>query len=179
MATALRVHVGDGRWRWDSESPGPHITEPYLIYHEFGWKVYKFIALGWKIYHEFGWKYYVTCAALPLSLVLLVEGHLAARHENKLMMFTFISGCAGAMIYFVYKLFKVLKYRDTLDYVLVWKTLTVFFLRNFGRGLKDAFHPTMTGHRNLKPTTLRTDSRKRETKISGDRSDEGRFEGRY
>ncbi|KAL0072185.1 hypothetical protein AAF712_001109 [Marasmius tenuissimus] len=49
------------------------------------------------------WEYYVTCAALPLSLVLLVEGHLAARYENKWMMATFLSGCVSAMIYFVYK----------------------------------------------------------------------------
>jgi hypothetical protein len=49
------------------------------------------------------WEFYVTCAALPLSVVLLVEGHLAARHENKWMMATFMSGCVGAMVYFVYK----------------------------------------------------------------------------
>ena len=49
------------------------------------------------------WEFYVTCAALPLSIVLLVEGHLAARYENKWMMISFISGCVGAMIYFSYK----------------------------------------------------------------------------
>lgn len=49
------------------------------------------------------WEYYVTIAALPLSLILLVEGHLAARHENKMMMLTFMSGCVGALVYFVYK----------------------------------------------------------------------------
>lgn len=49
------------------------------------------------------WEFYVTCAALPLSIVLLVEGHLAARYENKWMMVSFISGCVGAMIYFSYK----------------------------------------------------------------------------
>jgi hypothetical protein len=49
------------------------------------------------------WEYYVTWAALPLSVLLLIEGHLAARHENKWMMATFMSGCVGAMIYFVYK----------------------------------------------------------------------------
>jgi hypothetical protein len=49
------------------------------------------------------WEYYVTCAALPLSILLLIEGHLAARHENKWMMATFMSGCVGAMVYFVYK----------------------------------------------------------------------------
>ena len=49
------------------------------------------------------WEFYVTCAALPLSLVLLVEGHLAARHENKWMMVTFMAGCVAALVYFVYK----------------------------------------------------------------------------
>ena len=48
-------------------------------------------------------EFYITCASLPLSIVLLVEGHLAARYENKWMMTSFLSGCAGAMIYFSYK----------------------------------------------------------------------------
>ncbi|KAJ7139913.1 hypothetical protein C8R44DRAFT_975634 [Mycena epipterygia] len=117
----------------------------------------------WLVLLVHDWEFYVTCAALPLSLVLLVEGHLAARHENKWMMFTFISGCAAAMIYFVYKLAKVLMYKDTKDFILVWKTLTVFsviaiillaattvfsflVLRNFGRGLKDSLTKKSMSH---------------------------------
>ncbi|KAF9056622.1 hypothetical protein BJ165DRAFT_1522516 [Panaeolus papilionaceus] len=109
----------------------------------------------WLVLTDTEWEYYVTCAALPLSIVLLVEGHLAARYENKWMMATFMSGCVGAMIYFIYKLIKVLLFKDTDQYRLVWKSLTVFsviaiallfltfvysvlVLRNFGRGLKDA-----------------------------------------
>lgn len=109
----------------------------------------------WLVLQNTDWEYYVTCAALPLSIVLLVEGHLAARHENKWMMATFMSGCVGAMVYFIYKLIKVLLYLGTDQYRLVWKSLTVFsviaiallfatfvfsiiILRNFGRGLKDA-----------------------------------------
>lgn len=57
----------------------------------------------WLVLNSSDWEYYVTCAALPLSIVLLIEGHLAARHENKWMMATFMSGCVGAMVYFVYK----------------------------------------------------------------------------
>jgi hypothetical protein len=57
----------------------------------------------WLVLQDTDWEYYVTCAALPLSIVLLVEGHLAARHENKWMMASFMSGCVGAMIYFIYK----------------------------------------------------------------------------
>lgn len=107
----------------------------WKIYHEFGWKVYKFLGAdrrikkmyaNYQIYEclikfdiffwagfsvqfivlvlqEGDWEFYVTCAALPLSLVLLLEGHLAARYENKWMMATFMSGCVGALIYFVYK----------------------------------------------------------------------------
>ncbi|KAJ8507522.1 hypothetical protein ONZ45_g10113 [Pleurotus djamor] len=107
----------------------------------------------WLVLNKNDWEYYVTCAALPLSLVLLVEGHLAARHENKWMMATFMSGCVGAMVYFIYKLVKVLLYRDTDQFKPIYKTLSVFsviaiillfatfafgfiVMRNFGRGLK-------------------------------------------
>lgn len=57
----------------------------------------------WLVLSKTDWEYYVTWAALPLSVVLLIEGHLAARHENKWMMATFMSGCIGALVYFVYK----------------------------------------------------------------------------
>ncbi|KAJ6604439.1 hypothetical protein DFH09DRAFT_1354193 [Mycena vulgaris] len=117
----------------------------------------------WLVLLDRNWEYYVTFAALPLSVVLLIEGHLAARHENKLMMYTFISGCAGGMIYFVYKLVKVLRFKHTHDFELVWKTLTVFsviaiilllvtfvfsimVLRNFGRGLKDSLMKKSMSH---------------------------------
>lgn len=109
----------------------------------------------WLVLQKSDWEYYVTCAALPLSVVVLVEGHLAARHENKWMMITFMSGCIGAMVYFIYKLIKVLIYNQDVQFKLVWKTLTVFsiiavvllfitfvfsiiVMMNFGRGLKDA-----------------------------------------
>jgi hypothetical protein len=109
----------------------------------------------WLVLQKNDWEYYVTCAAMPLSLVLLVEGHLAARHENKWMMATFMSGCIGAMVYFVYKMVTVLMAKNEPDFVLVWKTLTVFsviaivllvatfifsvlVMQNFGRGLKPA-----------------------------------------
>ncbi|KAK7064403.1 UPF0658 Golgi apparatus membrane protein [Favolaschia claudopus] len=117
----------------------------------------------WLVLLDHDWEFFVTCAALPLSLVLLVEGHLAARHENKWMMLTFIAGCFGAMLYFFYKLIKVLRFRKTQDFLLVWKTLTIFsviaiillvvtivfsvlVLRNFGRGLKDALMRKSMGH---------------------------------
>ncbi|KAG6371664.1 hypothetical protein JVT61DRAFT_9378 [Boletus reticuloceps] len=108
----------------------------------------------WLVLSKTDWEYYVTWATLPLSVVLLIEGHLAARHENKWMMATFMLGCIGALVYFTYKTYKLLKFRDT-DYAQVWHSLTTFsaiaiflllvtivfaaiVMRNFGRGLKDA-----------------------------------------
>ncbi|KAG8220078.1 hypothetical protein J3R82DRAFT_1096 [Butyriboletus roseoflavus] len=79
----------------------------------------------WLVLSNTDWEYYVTWAALPLSVVLIVEGHLAARHENRWMMATFMAGCIGALVYFVYKTYKLLKYRDT-DYAQVWHSLTTF-----------------------------------------------------
>jgi len=108
----------------------------------------------WLVLSKTDWEYYVTWAALPLSVVLLIEGHLAARYENKWMMVTFMSGCMGALVYFIYKTYKLLKYRNS-DYAQVWHSLTTFsaiaiflllitiifsaiVMRNFGRGLKDS-----------------------------------------
>ncbi|KIK46256.1 hypothetical protein CY34DRAFT_439633 [Suillus luteus UH-Slu-Lm8-n1] len=106
----------------------------------------------WLVLQKNDWEYYVTWAALPLSILLLIEGHLAARHENKWMMGTFMFGSMGALVYFTYKLFRVLQYRET-QYALYWKSLSTFsaiaivllvitmifsvlVMRNFGRGLK-------------------------------------------
>ena len=57
----------------------------------------------WLVLQNDDWERYVTIAALPVSIVLLVEGNLAARHESKWMMMTFMSGCVSAMVYFTYK----------------------------------------------------------------------------
>lgn len=57
----------------------------------------------WLVLQDTQVEYYITCAALPLSLLLLVEGHLAARYEQRWMMATFMLGCVGAMVYFLYK----------------------------------------------------------------------------
>ncbi|KAG7099476.1 hypothetical protein E1B28_001324 [Marasmius oreades] len=109
----------------------------------------------WLVLNRDDWEFYVTCAALPLSVILLAEGHLAARYEHKWMMATFLSGCVGAMIYFLYKLIKVLMFKDQPQFLPIWKTLTVFsviailllfatfifsvlVMRKFGRGLKTA-----------------------------------------
>lgn len=57
----------------------------------------------WLVLNKHDAEYYLTCAAFPLSILVLVVGHLAARHENKLMMLTFMTGCMGALVYFMYK----------------------------------------------------------------------------
>jgi hypothetical protein len=106
----------------------------------------------WLVLQKDDWERYLTIAALPVSVFLLVEGNLAARHESRWMMMTFMSGCISAMIYFTYKLVKVLAEKNT-SFLLVWKSLTTFsiisiilllatfvfaciVMFNFGRGLK-------------------------------------------
>jgi len=110
------------------------------------------VQLIWLVLQRQDWEYYVTVAALPLSIIVLVEGNLAARHENKWMMCTFISGCFGALVYFVYKLAKVITLRGG-EFARAWKSLTIFsvlsiimllvtivfagiLMYNFDRGLK-------------------------------------------
>jgi len=61
------------------------------------------VQIGWLVLDRNSLEFYITSAALVLSIVLLVDGHLAARYENKWMMITFLSGCVAAMIYFCYK----------------------------------------------------------------------------
>ena len=100
----------------------------------------------WLVLNKHDAEYYLTCAALPLSVLVLIEGHLAARYENKWMMSTFMAGCAAALVYFLYKvcadiflvmvrllmlgrvqLVKVLRFRKS-DTTLqdIWGTLTIF-----------------------------------------------------
>lgn len=110
------------------------------------------VQLIWLVLQKQDWEYYVTVAALPLSIIVLVEGNMAARHENKWMMYTFISGCFGALTYFGYKLVKIISLRGG-EFALTWKSLTIFsvlsiimlfitiifagiLMYNFDRGLK-------------------------------------------
>lgn len=48
-------------------------------------------------------EFYATIAALPLAVMLLIEGYLAARHENRWMMGSFMAGCVAGCAYFTYK----------------------------------------------------------------------------
>lgn len=108
----------------------------------------------WLVLSEHNAEYYLTCLAFPLSILVLVVGHFAARHEKKWAMFAFMTGCAGAMVYFMYKLVEVVRRHGTATFVDVWKSLTIFSVfaivlllttfvfacmvtNNFGRGLKN------------------------------------------
>jgi len=130
------------------------IFECLVKFDVFFWAAFS-IQFIWLVLQRSDWEYYVTCAAFPLSTILLVEGHLAARYENKWMMATFMSGCVGAMVYFIFKLVKVLIYRNQDQFKFVYKSLSVFsvisialliatfafsiiVMRNFGRGLKES-----------------------------------------
>ncbi len=61
------------------------------------------VQLIWLVLDQKNWEFYVTCAAVPFSFVLLIYGILAAKKESNVMMITFMIGCGGAMIYFVYE----------------------------------------------------------------------------
>ncbi|KAA1468574.1 hypothetical protein DENSPDRAFT_878231 [Dentipellis sp. KUC8613] len=124
----------------------------------------------WLVLQSHNWEFYITCAALPFSVVLLVEGHLAARYEHRTMMLTFMAGCGGALVYFCYKFIKVLIHKDDKDFNSVWQSLTIFsviaiillvativyaiiIMRNFGRGLKDQINKKQEiGGKNAKHT---------------------------
>ncbi|KAI0286773.1 hypothetical protein BGY98DRAFT_1104894 [Russula aff. rugulosa BPL654] len=112
------------------------------------------VQIAWLVLDNHSLEFYITCAALVLSIVLLVEGHLAARYENKWMMISFLSGCVSAMVYFCYKFVKILINKNTPEFSHVWESLSTFaviaimllimtfvyawmVMRNFGRGLKD------------------------------------------
>lgn len=66
------------------------------------------VQIAWLVLNGHSLEFYITGAALVLSVVLLVEGHLAARYENKWMMISFLSGCVAAMVYFCYKVWLLL-----------------------------------------------------------------------
>lgn len=96
-------------------------------------------------------------------MLLIYEGHLAARHESRWMMAIFGVGLGAAMVYFAYKvclscwvhdnslssddvppkLFRIWSQRHTDTYKAVYKTLTVFGESAscpVSRHLSDSFH---------------------------------------
>ncbi|KAG9049153.1 hypothetical protein FS837_011072 [Tulasnella sp. UAMH 9824] len=71
-------------------------------------------------------EFYATIIALPFSILLLIEGWLAARHENKWMMGSFMVGCVAGCAYFVYKAYRIYLQKDIDDFVHLWKSLLIF-----------------------------------------------------
>lgn len=102
------------------------------------------VQIAWLVLDSHSLEFYITCAALVLSIVLLVEGHLAARYENKWMMISFLSGCVTAMVYFCYKVWlprhclshshfglliqftKIIIHKNTPEFSHVWESLSTF-----------------------------------------------------
>ncbi|SNX81674.1 uncharacterized protein MEPE_00379 [Melanopsichium pennsylvanicum] len=101
---------------------------------------------------------WITIISAPFSLLILTFAWYSVRKELKYGMLAFLVGLTGAMVYFVYKLFRIWQLKDTL-YKEVYKSLTVFStlsmllllitavmtvqcVINFGRGLKNAIART-------------------------------------
>ncbi|GHJ85629.1 hypothetical protein NliqN6_2031 [Naganishia liquefaciens] len=97
-------------------------------------------------------EYYITIAALPVSVLLLLLGALAAQYENLWAMGGFLVGMAGGLGYFVFKTYRI--YDQRAIYHKVYKSLTTFsglsmlilavsltwaciIMRNFGKGLRE------------------------------------------
>ncbi|EJD55460.1 hypothetical protein AURDEDRAFT_109782 [Auricularia subglabra TFB-10046 SS5] len=98
-------------------------------------------------------EYYITIVALPLSVVVLIAGHVAVHRESKWLMGCFIAGMTAASVYFIYKFYKILRFRKDDEFAAVFKSLMIFsvlailllfttfawaclVMHNFGRGLK-------------------------------------------
>ncbi|CAE6415887.1 unnamed protein product [Rhizoctonia solani] len=73
-------------------------------------------------------EYYLTLAMTPGCFLVLLVGHLAARHENKWMMISFFLGCLCALIYFIYKLYRMWSLRELPEYTRIFKSHSIFAL---------------------------------------------------
>lgn len=98
-------------------------------------------------------EYILTIVMLPVSLVWLVIGVVAARYELVWVMSTFLVGLLGGIAYFIFKFIRI--FTDSTRYVGVQKSLGVFCMlslvmiilcliwggivwNNFNKGLKKA-----------------------------------------
>ncbi|QRV86585.1 Golgi apparatus membrane protein [Ceratobasidium sp. AG-Ba] len=71
-------------------------------------------------------EYYLTIVMTPGCFLVLLVGHLAARHESKWMMISFFLGCLAALVYFSYKLYRIWTQRTSPQYLGVFKSHTIF-----------------------------------------------------
>jgi hypothetical protein len=128
------------------------IFQTFLRFDVFFWLGFS-IQLIALVLKKSDFEYYLTIAALPLCMLLLLQGHLAAKYENKWMMCSFFVGCLGALGYFSYKLVRIYQQRAVPPFIDTYKSLSVFAAisiimiiltfvwtvivwRNFGQGLQ-------------------------------------------
>jgi len=123
-----------------------------LKFDVFFWLGFSIQFIGLVLKHD-DFEFGLTIAALPLSMLLLLQGHLAAKHESKWMMWSFLVGLAAGFAYFIYKLVTILIRQNEEALKPVVKSLSIFtcisivllittfiwavmVMMNFDRGLK-------------------------------------------
>ena len=79
------------------------IFECLLKFDVFFWVGFSIQWISLVLVKNSDFEFYATIIALPISILLLVEGHLAARHENRWMMYGFMVGCVAGCAYFAFK----------------------------------------------------------------------------
>ncbi|KAF8514522.1 hypothetical protein JB92DRAFT_2719416 [Gautieria morchelliformis] len=133
------------------------IFESMLKFDVFFWLGFSIQFIG-LVLNRADFEFALSLAALPLSMLLLLQGYLAAKHENKWMMASFLVGLVAGFAYFSYKacetrLVTIIIRRHESQFATVYKSLTIFtaislvllvttfiwgvmVMMSFGRGLK-------------------------------------------